>query len=617
MLSAHIRVLIDEICRIVLHVAAERSKSNQQELPLALEYYHAMETTLALPTASRNPANPYGSIVHALMSKKPPIEEYHIVSLFVAINAFVRDGRKCASSRVIEDWKYLEELSKWSLQLHQASIPADSKRVNREKLINENGWIGEIVRRAARLGVEGVGAIVQLVGPLDKPKFDKHQEIWENMNKLLPSLKDCADYWNAWHENIVNRIKDTCRVFSEFLPGRPNGYAPTLDELVALPKKPKPGDHNLLRYLWGCGLLGAEHLQHPENIILAAHDLVRQNVQDYVVYTEVRCETPGYTRAGMSAETVTDLLCASFDIAEVFEREVNRRPFARTNVLLAAKRHKKEKDIERVVSLLSSYLRRPREPLTSGDPKIPAWWKTTQVVGFDLSGDESKNSEALEQQISRLTELSSHITIHAGEAASAESIWRAVYEYHARRIGHGVRLREQRNLLKFCINEGICMEMCPISNRFASDFIQIDHTNENRYDPHRIEHYPLRYFMESGLEVCINTDNRSLRGAYGQTLTDEYLWAAHLSGGFTRWQVLALIKAGFKHAFIDKRDIQELLLAVENWMFAQVADAPGLNWKPLHGATKQGLSQLPTDLGSDEAGESVRFENQLTSETVQ
>ena len=45
-------------------------------------------------------------------------------------------------------------------------------------------------------------------------------------------------------------------------------------------------------------------------------------------------------------------------------------------------------------------------------------------------------------------------------------------------------------------------------------------------------------------------------------------------------EVLRLIKAGFKHAFIDKSDAQELIQAVENWMFAQVANAPGLDWHP-------------------------------------
>jgi adenosine deaminase len=285
----------------------------------------------------------------------------------------------------------------------------------------------------------------------------------------------------------------------------------------------------------------------------------------------------------MSATTVTDLLCASFDLAEAFESKRMGRSFVRTNILLAAKRHKNEHEIESVVSLLAGYLTRRSSPRPWPDrTEVPAWWRPTQVVGFDLSGDESKNSEGLKRQISRLFELSSPITIHAGEAASAESIWQAVYDYHARRIGHGLRLRERGQLLQFCINEGICMEMCPISNCFTSDFVQVNWNDKEpyAYDRHRIEHYPLRHFMDSGLEVCINTDNRSLHGAYGRALTDEYLWAVRLSGRFTRWEVLRLVKAGFKHAFIDKSDAQELIQAVENWMFMQVANAPGLDWHP-------------------------------------
>jgi adenosine deaminase len=81
--------------------------------------------------------------------------------------------------------------------------------------------------------------------------------------------------------------------------------------------------------------------------------------------------------------------------------------------------------------------------------------------------------------------------------ASAESIWRAVYEYGARRIGHGLRLRENTRLLNYCVDEGICMELCPISNRFTNDFPppgqRADYGSDWR------EFYPLRYYMEHGL----------------------------------------------------------------------------------------------------------------------
>jgi adenosine deaminase len=602
LLAAPVRVLLDDVCKIVLDAAAARQSTGCTRHP-AVDYFRAMERTLGRKPAERIPDDPYGEIVKALMDKRPPIKDHMIVALLIAVTARLRDGRNSGIDPVQQPWSYFTELSRWCESEETAGAVAQRD--------GRHSWIHDFVIPAACSGAAAALVLRKSIGPL--PIDDK--SIFERIQKPDPDPGSCAEFWTTWHGNIGRRLNATAKVIDDFLQEasadapessgmrdlfKESGCAcvPTLSELVVLPVNPSREDHRLLRYLWGCGLLGAEHLQYPENIILAAHDLVRQNVDDNVVYTEVRCETPGYTRAGLSAETVTDLLCVSFDLAEAFERKFQRRSFVRTNILLAAKRHKKDQEIERVISLLAGYLSRRSAPRPLQDKtEVPAWWQRTRVVGFDLSGDESKNSDGLKRQINRLIELSSPITIHAGEAASAESIWQAVYEYHARRIGHGLRLRERGQLLQFCINEGICMELCPISNCFTSDFVQINREDRNsekyKYDKHRIEHYPLRHFMETGLEVCVNTDNRSLHGRYGDSLTDEYLWAARLSGGFTRWEVLRLIKAGFKHAFIDKSDAQELIQAVENWMFAQVANAPGLDWHPAQ--SPDGVRIVSTD----------------------
>ena len=261
-------------------------------------------------------------------------------------------------------------------------------------------WIDNFVLPAARLGATGAEALRRSVGPLPDDHMSG-QGIWARIREPDSDARTCEEFWATWHKNIDRRLETAGKVIDDFLqeaaanlgmPGLLNNKAPSLHDLVVLPIRPSREDHRLRRYLWGCGLLGAEHLQYPENIILAAHDLVCQNIKDNVVYTEVRCETPGYTRAGLSAETATDLLCASFDLAAAFERAVSKRSFVRTNVLLAAKRHKSDHEIETVVSLLASYLRRPSEPGSSfqDKAKVPAWWKPARVVGFDLSGDELK-----------------------------------------------------------------------------------------------------------------------------------------------------------------------------------------------------------------------------------
>lgn len=140
------------------------------------------------------------------------------------------------------------------------------------------------------------------------------------------------------------------------------------------------------------------------------------------------------------------------------------------------------------------------------------------------------------------------------------------------------------------------MELCPTSNTSTHGFPNIG--NIDAYVAARNSAYPLRFYMEAGLEVCINTDNRSLNRPFddeldeektalvnvdpdepGISLTDEYLRAARLSGGLTRWEVLKLVRAGFKHAFLHRDEIAELLSAVEARLFGMVGQDPGTSWR--------------------------------------
>jgi adenosine deaminase len=194
---------------------------------------------------------------------------------------------------------------------------------------------------------------------------------------------------------------------------------------------------------------------------------------------------------------------------------------------------------------------------------MPAWWQPTRVIGFDMSGNEHSNLDDLSELLGQLKDISAKITIHAGEAASAKSIWAAVHQWSARRIGHGLKLREEDSLLRYCVDEGICMEMCPISNFYTNYFeqVEVDYSASNAY------HYPLRHYFENGLPVCINTDNRSLHPEGLDSLTADYLMAARLSGGLTKWEMLGLVKAGFRHSFLSKTEIAIFLDAVEDRVF--------------------------------------------------
>jgi hypothetical protein len=264
--------------------------------------------------------------------------------------------------------------------------------------------------------------------------------------------------------------------------------------------------------------------------------------------------------------------------------------WVRFNVLLGAKRHK-HGDLADVVALVTHYLERGPEVWARSAPTDAKafdpghWWQLCRVAGFDLSGDEAVNNANVEAAIQRLFAACSSITIHAGEAMSAKSIWEAVYKLSAQRIGHGLRLRDDSRLLEYCVRNDICMELCPISNSFTNVFRPVERKelrNARGDTPqvrgnrgiHNREEFPLLEFLSAGLEVCLNTDNRSIHGQ-ATTLTDEYLRAAVLCGGLTKWEVLRISKAGFKNAFLAKDDVAALLRHVEYQVYKQVSEHSG------------------------------------------
>ncbi|MEN9722528.1 MAG: adenosine deaminase, partial [Pseudomonadota bacterium] len=97
------------------------------------------------------------------------------------------------------------------------------------------------------------------------------------------------------------------------------------------------------------------------------------------------------------------------------------------------------------------------------------------------------------------------ITIHAGESTGPETIWTAIEDLGANRIGHGVSAIQDPMLVEFLRDRKICLEMCPTSNWLT------------RVVP-SFEAHPLPALLRAGVPVCINTDDPTL---FGTTLPSE------------------------------------------------------------------------------------------------
>jgi adenosine deaminase len=258
-------------------------------------------------------------------------------------------------------------------------------------------------------------------------------------------------------------------------------------------------------------------LQTEEALYRAAYELAIDAARENVRYLEVRYAPVLHTRRGLKPTTIVD---AVLDGLRAAKREVG----IKSNVIICGIRH-----IDPVTSLRLA--------------ELAVAFKNRGVVGYDLAGAEegypSKDHQAAFQLI---LDNNVNVTIHAGEAFGPESIAQAVHYCGAHRIGHGVRLRENGDLLNYLNDHRIPLEMCPSSNvqtRSVAD----------------MKSHPLKFYFDFGLRVTVNTDNRLIT----DTTSSKELWIAHRDMGFTLEDLVEVIVQGFKSAFLPFREKRDLL----------------------------------------------------------
>lgn len=128
------------------------------------------------------------------------------------------------------------------------------------------------------------------------------------------------------------------------------------------------------------------------------------------------------------------------------------------------------------------------------------------VVAIDIAGAEALYpTSKYESLFAKANEYGIPFTIHAGEADGPQSV-RDALRYGAKRIGHGVRIFEDPELVKEIIEKGIVLEMCPTSNSQTK-------TVED------MSKYPFMDYLRDGVKVTINTDDPGIEGT---TLSREF-----------------------------------------------------------------------------------------------
>ena len=137
------------------------------------------------------------------------------------------------------------------------------------------------------------------------------------------------------------------------------------------------------------------------------------------------------------------------------------------------------------------------------------------LVAVDLAGDEiGYPGELFVDHFKQVRDAYLAVTVHAGEALGAASIWQALNELGARRIGHGVKAIEDSTLMDYLRDNRIGIESCLTSN------IQTSTVND-------LTKHPLKQFLDHGILASINTDDPAVEGI---EIEYEYAVAAPQAG---------------------------------------------------------------------------------------
>jgi adenosine deaminase len=261
-------------------------------------------------------------------------------------------------------------------------------------------------------------------------------------------------------------------------------------------------------------------MQTEEALERAAYELAADAHAENVRYLEVRYCPLLHTRAGLRPAVVVEAVVRGL-------RNAKREFGIRYGVILCAIRSQGADASLRIAELCVAF-------------------KNRGVVGFDVAGSEVNNPAKLHRQAFQLV-IDNNIscTAHAGESFGPDSVHQAIHKCGAHRIGHGTRLVENGELLNYVNDHRIPLEVCPSSNlqtKAASSW----------------ETHPVDFYVDYGLRVTINTDNRLIT----DTTVSKELWLCHKHYGWSLAQIKEIIIAGFKSGFMPYREKADLLAEI-------------------------------------------------------
>lgn len=271
---------------------------------------------------------------------------------------------------------------------------------------------------------------------------------------------------------------------------------------------------SLSEYLEKFELPGA-CLRDAEGLSEAGYDVLRTMSRENVVYAEIRFAPLLHTNP-------------DFSVTEVIEA-----------LLRGLERGKQEFGVDYQVIVCAMRNHCLEESLQMFQDIRPFLGKG--VCAADLAGAEAiYPMSGFMELFHKVRELGIPFTLHAGECGDVQNILDSI-EAGAKRIGHGIAMKNHPEVQELAVEKEIGIEMCPISNLQTKAVLDSSE-------------YPLREFLDAGVTVTINTDNRTVSNT-SMTKELEFIQRTY---GISDEEIIRLMKNAVKVAFADDKQKERM-----------------------------------------------------------
>lgn len=262
-------------------------------------------------------------------------------------------------------------------------------------------------------------------------------------------------------------------------------------------------------------------LRTPEDLWTLTHDVARDLADQNVRYVELTCTPFTSIAVGISAEAYCEAL-----------EDARRRA---------------EADFGLTMRWIFDI------PGESGVPAADVTLDTALrlqpdgLIGFGLGGPEiGVPRPQFKPHFDQARAAGLRSIPHAGESTGPQTIWDAIHDLGAERIGHGIAAAQDPELMAHLAEHQIPLEISPTSNVCTRSVPSL-------------EEHPLATLVAAGIPVSINSDDPPM---FSTTLTKEYEVARGLLG-LDDAGVADLARASVRQSFADEATSSSILAEID------------------------------------------------------